>query len=105
MEQSANFAAVARDIRAEQADHDLAKHDMHRRWRAEIDHINAAIPILSEAAQSAYDWIEGANLNDQDVAAICCALFRELDRNAHIEKNSKAMAALLEVAEDFGSVE
>lgn len=97
---SASFAAIARGIREHQEDTADRERQLCRMWAADIDRLDPKGQI-GEHAERAVEWIKGSNPSDADIAAIACALFRELARNAHVEINRTAMGCLVDIAGEF----
>jgi hypothetical protein len=93
-----NFSAVVRtmrdDLEAEARDLD--------RWRAEIEQADAAVCCIGSDAEQACLAIGGAvDLSPGEVVAICCALYRQLDKQRHIETHRQALASLSDIVSDF----
>ena len=99
--QAPKFSDVAADIRAGQEYAADSERHFVRLLTEDIERCEPLWSATHEAADAACDWIKGSNPSDADVTAIVCALFRELARNSHIERNRMAMAALRDIAEEF----
>lgn len=98
--QAPKFSDVAADIRAEKEYAADSERHFVRLLTDDIERFDPRTPIGSEA-KCAVIWIYRSNPSDADVTAIVCALFGELARHSHIERNRSAMAALRDIAEAF----
>jgi hypothetical protein len=93
-----NFAAVVRTLRE---DHEDEARDLER-WRSEIEQADAAVCCIgSDAEQACLAIADAVDLSAGEVVAICCALYRALDKQRHIEIHRQALAGLCDIVSDF----
>lgn len=99
---TASFATIASHIREDAEDKAERRAQQLLTWSAEIE-LHDPQHGVSTAAEHACQWIKGSEPSDADVAAIACALFRELAKHAHVETNRDAMACLVDMVAEFSA--
>jgi hypothetical protein len=93
-----NFTAVVQTLRAER---EADARDLDR-WRAEIECADVAVRCIgSDVEQACLHIGDAADLSAGEIVAICCALYRALDRQRHIETHRQALAGLSDIVGNF----